>query len=63
MKPITVWKKFNVKEQRWEFNHIEDGHVPVAQDKPTGRPEQTKIWKTATWIFEHKHLDDKQRVI
>jgi hypothetical protein len=63
LKPITVWEKFNVKEQRWDHNHIEDGHVPINQNKPTGTPEQTKTWESGTWMFFYKYLDGKQRVI
>lgn len=58
MKPITVWKKFNEKEQQWEHNHIQDGHV--IGDKPTGTKEQTAAWAKGTWVFFHKHLDSNQ---
>ena len=58
MKAITVWKKFNEKGQRWEHNHIEDGHIIAA--RPTGTEEQTNAWSKGTWMFFHKYLDDNQ---
>jgi len=60
MKPITVWRKFNVETQRWEHNHIENGHVVA--NKPTGTAHQTKAWEKSTWMFEHKHLNDQEVV-
>ena len=61
MREITVWKRFNEKEQRWKHNHIEDGHVTGI--KPTGTAEQTLAWSKGTWMFFHKHLDNNQVII
>lgn len=62
LKPITVWKKFNVKTQKWDHNHIEDGHV--FGNKPIGKfPEQTKKWRNNIWICNHRHLDIDGKVV
>ena len=63
MKDITVWLKFDVNTQKWNHNHIKDGHVPINSNKPIGTPEQTKIWDKSTWIFQYKHIDENQKVI
>jgi hypothetical protein len=61
MKAITIWKKFNEKEQVWKHNHIQDGHV--VGNKPLGNKEQTTAWSKGTWMFFHKYLDSNQVII
>lgn len=48
MKPVTVWERWNKEKQKYEHNHIEDGHLfgdtPVAKSK-----SQKKSWEYAYW--------------
>jgi len=48
VEPITVWSKYNKKKNRYEHNHIEDGHrigdAPVARSE-----EQVKAWSNSSW--------------
>ncbi len=60
-KPVTVWKKFNVKSQKWDHNHIEDGHV--SGNKPIGNTTQTKNWDEGTWIYEQLYITKDYKVI
>ena len=58
-KPITVWHRFNEKEGKWDFNHIEDGHIDTDQYlKPLGNKEQTVNWSKGTWMHRSKYLKD-----
>jgi len=51
-KKITVWYR-----QKWEHNHIEDGHVELKSPTPMCK-EQEKSWKRETWKKKHAHLVD-----
>jgi len=63
MKPITVWRRFNSGDHKWDFNHIEDGHVKGDQYlKPIGNKEQTANWAKGTWMHELKYLKNNKVV-
>ena len=60
MKSVTVWyKKF--KNQEFEHNHIEDGHVKG--NKPISKFPSQKGWNNAAWKKEYRYLDDNNKVI
>lgn len=68
MKPITVWKLFNVDTKEYELNHIEDGHCekdyPTQHLDHTGKIfDQQKGWSKGKWIKSFAQLDDKYKVI
>ncbi len=59
MNPVTVWKRFNVDSQKWDHNHIEDGHIGTMDNqylKPIGDDDQTRSWAKGTWIHLHEYL-------
>jgi len=52
LKPITIWKRFVLKDPKlkrweWEHNHIEDNHI--AGDKPIARFKSQRGWKNSAW--------------
>lgn len=54
--PVTLWSRKNEKGE-WEFNHLEDGHVPPDTAKPTPKHENHKsAWKKGEWQYVHAHL-------
>jgi hypothetical protein len=64
MKPITIWKRFDDKTRRFEFNHIEDGHISplIREPKPIGT-YQRKAWKNALWVHFPARLNDQNEVV
>lgn len=59
MKPITRWHRKNEKGV-FEFNHIEDGHVPTHAKLPTPKCEiHKKSWSNGVWQFSHAWLTDE----
>jgi len=57
MQPITVWEKFSKKKQKYEHNHIEDGHL--TGDTPIARTEeQKKEWDNTYWRKKFGYLKD-----
>jgi hypothetical protein len=53
---ITCWYRWNGKDGRWDFNHIQDGQhalapVPVST-------AQKKAWPSRTWAWAYAQLID-----
>jgi hypothetical protein len=58
MTPITIWQRQN-DNKVMEHNHIEDGHVPSSQLRPTPKTEEhKKAWARGVWSFSHAHLSN-----
>jgi len=54
--PVTLWSRKNEKGQ-WEFNHLEDGHVPEGTTKPTPKHENHKsAWRKGEWMSSAAYL-------
>lgn len=60
-KPITVWEKFNIKSQKWNHSHIENGHITA--NKPIGTTIQTKSWNDSTWIYKHLYITKDYKIV
>lgn len=58
MRKITEWYRFDDKTRKYEFNHIEDGHIPYTQSNPIPISEfQKQSWKNVLWIRKHLNLE------
>lgn len=55
MKKITIWSKFNTKFNKFEHNHIEDGHVK--DNMPIAKFSNQKGWESSIWKKEFGYLD------
>lgn len=49
--PLTFWYCFNETANRFDFNHVEDGHVIT--NKPIPKYELQKGWLKKTWRRYH----------
>lgn len=48
--PVTVWFRWNAEARRFELNHLEDGHVPAAQERPTPQCKiHESLWARGRW--------------
>lgn len=53
---VTSWSRKNEKGE-WEFNHLEDGHVPAGTVKPTPKHENHKsTWRKGEWAAKPVYL-------
>lgn len=57
MKPITEWYRAVPDPDMEDFNHIEDGHVPLTRPTPK-TPEQVGPWSRGKWYGYHAWLTD-----
>jgi hypothetical protein len=62
-KPVTLWHVFDKKRQRWDFNHLENGHAPYDQQKPLPHSDAQNWWPDKTWMKWHKYLNPKGKVV
>ena len=69
IKKVTLWyQKVAVLQpqgpevivEKWEFNHLEDGHVATIVERPLPiKPEfkeQAREWRHGTWSKQHAYL-------
>lgn len=67
IKKVTLWyRKVQVEQgpgdiiEKWEFNHLEDGHVNLMLERPLpirpGFKEQAREWRHGTWSKQHAYL-------
>ncbi len=56
MQPCTLWFKRDVREDVWEYNHLEDGHAQTRVPSPK-TPGQAG-WKGGLWQRSHAWLTD-----
>jgi len=58
--PATLWYRKSKAEdgsEFWDFNHLEDGHVPDGAKYPTPKHENHKsAWKRGEWRAEKVYL-------
>lgn len=55
--PVTLWSRKNEKKE-WEYNHLEDGHVPEGTQRPTPKHANHKSsWKSGDWQPERAYLN------
>jgi hypothetical protein len=57
-KPVTIWQRWNKDKQRYEHNHIEDGHMHTFRPVPQSA-EQRKAWEHAQWNRKWAYMDEK----
>lgn len=46
---VTEWYVWVAKSGVYQFNHIEDGHVPEEQTHPTSKFKSQLVWKDWKW--------------
>lgn len=57
MKPVTKWYRVDPQGQQATFNHLEDGHVPATQPRPTPKcPQHASVWGRGQWQAQHAWL-------
>ncbi|MCY7679883.1 hypothetical protein MH122_13855 [Bacillus pumilus] len=61
---ITMWYKYNDKDEEPKFNHIEFGHVSGEYPKPK-HPSYSnqKAWKKSDWERKYAILDGNYKIV
>jgi len=59
MKPVTVWFRLSHKTNRYEHNHIEDGHIVAGEPTPLN-DYQKKAWSGCKWEYAHRFITDEK---
>lgn len=61
MKPVTIWRRFNSKTQKYEHNHIEEGlnflPIPVADVDTVN-----ELWQSSKWEKKYGYQDDENKI-
>lgn len=63
MKTVTLWYCWDEDHKRWEFNHLEYGHVGKEQLKPIPKSKEQSSWVRKTWKKRHAFMSQTGEVI
>lgn len=57
----TLWYYWDIKAQKWEFNHLEDGYDPAAT-RPKPQSKLQENWRFLRWAKEFAWLNTTRAV-